>query len=185
METWFTRRGLPLVVRITPLTVTAGAVLEEDGFVRESPTLVMVASPGSSDTPRGVEVAASPSAEWLEAQALLQPVSAQLRPSWEAIIRRIEHPAAFALIRREGLVVAAGLAVAAAPWVGLFEINVAPDHRRRGMGRALSTALLAWARDAGAERAYLQVLADNDPAIGLYGKLGFETAYRYWYLRGT
>ena len=43
-------------------------------------------------------------------------------------------------------------------------------------------ALLAEAQDLGAERAWLQVEAENAPAIALYAAEGFEPAYlyRYW-----
>jgi ribosomal protein S18 acetylase RimI-like enzyme len=174
---------VPPLVRITPLVVAAGAALEASGFARESPTEVMVAPIVASAPAAAVDVASHASAEWLEAQAALQGVPVRLRRSWEGIIDRIARPAGFALARDEFGAVAAGLAVAEPPWAGLFEINVAPEYRRRGLGRVLSTALLSWAHSAGAERAYLQVLADNEPAIALYRKLGFEVAYRYWYLR--
>jgi GNAT superfamily N-acetyltransferase len=66
-------------------------------------------------------------------------------------------------------------------WVGLFDIIVRPDVRRRGFGRRIVQALLGWAARTGAERAYLQVAEGNAPAVDLYGSLGFETAYTYRY----
>src|SRR3989344_2454073 len=46
---------------------------------------------------------------------------------------------------------------------------------------ALGTALLHGAAGAGAASAYLQVRAQNTPALGLYQSMGFKTAYGYHY----
>jgi ribosomal protein S18 acetylase RimI-like enzyme len=53
--------------------------------------------------------------------------------------------------------------------------------RRRGIGRELVSSALRWARLRGARQAWLQVLADNTGAIGLYESMGFRTAYSYAY----
>jgi len=66
-------------------------------------------------------------------------------------------------------------------WLGIFDVVVDPDKRRRGHGERLMRGLLAWGCEAGAERAYLQVMLTNAPALALYRKLGFEEAYPYWY----
>ena len=53
--------------------------------------------------------------------------------------------------------------------------NVAthPDFRRRGVGRALVSALLDYARREKFLRVTLEVRASNAPAIALYESLGF------------
>lgn len=76
-------------------------------------------------------------------------------------------------------------AVTAAPngtkWVGLSAVHVTSDQRRRGLGRAVCDALLAWGLSRGAERAYLQVLADNSSAIAMYAAMGFTEHHRTRY----
>jgi ribosomal protein S18 acetylase RimI-like enzyme len=42
---------------------------------------------------------------------------------------------------------------------------------------------LKWARLRGAREAWLQVEADNEPALGLYRSIGFSEIYRYHYRR--
>jgi [ribosomal protein S18]-alanine N-acetyltransferase len=58
----------------------------------------------------------------------------------------------------------------------LLTIAVAPEARRRGLGRKLVTRFLYQARLRGAERAFLEVAADNPAAIALYESSGFRKA---------
>ena len=58
-------------------------------------------------------------------------------------------------------------------------------ERGRGLGRAVTAAMLDWARAQGSAYAYLQVNADNAPAIRLYRTLGFTDAYAYHYRIGA
>ena len=57
-------------------------------------------------------------------------------------------------------------------------IAVSPDARRRGLGRKLMSRFLYQARLRGAERAFLEVSAENDPAIALYESFGFAAVGR-------
>lgn len=60
----------------------------------------------------------------------------------------------------------------------LLTLAVAPEARRRGLGRKLVSRFLYQARLRGAESAFLEVAADNDPARGLYTRAGFIEAGR-------
>lgn len=51
---------------------------------------------------------------------------------------------------------------------------VAADSRRRGVGSALLTAAIEWARGAGAHKVALQAWPHNEAALALYRKFGFE-----------
>lgn len=55
-------------------------------------------------------------------------------------------------------------------WVN--EVGVGPDHRARGLGKALMTALLDAARAAGCAEAWVLTERDNAPALRLYASLG-------------
>ena len=55
----------------------------------------------------------------------------------------------------------------------ITNIAVSPDHRRRGIGRALLTALIAGMKQRGEERLLLEVRASNLPARTLYESIGF------------
>lgn len=57
--------------------------------------------------------------------------------------------------------------------IGLFGMWVAPEVRERGVGGRLADAVIAWARDAGHARLYLDVGDANEGAIRLYASRGF------------
>ena len=61
-------------------------------------------------------------------------------------------------------------------------LAVHPGWQRHGIGQALMSELIAWAREApSVEKLELHVRSSNEPAIALYRKLGFQEEGR---LRG-
>jgi len=50
------------------------------------------------------------------------------------------------------------------------------DHRRQGIGTALTGACMAWAAGTGASAIRLEVRASNLAALALYRRLGFTTS---------
>jgi N-acetylglutamate synthase len=67
-------------------------------------------------------------------------------------------------------------------WVGLSSVHVAEKARRSGLARTLCEALLAWAADRGATRAYVQVLTENTAATRLYRSMDFTEHHRSRYV---
>ena len=57
----------------------------------------------------------------------------------------------------------------------IFLLYVKPEHRRRGIGKALMGYLENWARAKGDRQIGLQVFQSNTPALDLYHKLGYQT----------
>jgi ribosomal protein S18 acetylase RimI-like enzyme len=66
-------------------------------------------------------------------------------------------------------------------YIGIFDVIVHPDCRGQGYGERLVRALLGWGKQNLAQAAYLQVMANNAPALRLYNRLGFREKYQYWY----
>ena len=58
-------------------------------------------------------------------------------------------------------------------------MRTTPSARRHGHGRRVLAAIAHWARQSGAHHLYLQVDHANTPAIALYERAGFRTAYHY------
>ena len=56
----------------------------------------------------------------------------------------------------------------------LTAVFVAPEWRARGLGRAVSAAVVDWARRRGLDSIRLHVADWNDPGRRLYESLGFE-----------
>ncbi|MEV1024685.1 GNAT family N-acetyltransferase [Streptomyces sp. NPDC050264] len=63
----------------------------------------------------------------------------------------------------------------------VYDVEVAPDHRGRGHGRALMLLAEADSIAAGATRIGLNVFAGNAPALRLYEALGYEPTQHHLY----
>lgn len=60
----------------------------------------------------------------------------------------------------------------------VYRVATLPTHRQMGLGRALMENALQEAQNQGATKAFLEVRADNQPAIGLYLSMGFVQTRR-------
>lgn len=90
----------------------------------------------------------------------------------------IAAPGGFAVSAEQGF--ALGRAIAGE--AELITIAVAPEARRQGTGHALLAAFEAKALARGTETAFLEVAADNIPALALYRAAGWtETGRRAGY----
>jgi ribosomal protein S18 acetylase RimI-like enzyme len=77
--------------------------------------------------------------------------------------------------------VAFGIGVVERDYVGIFNVFVNSEFRRKGYGEEIINTIINTGRKEGAEEAYLQVELKNHPAISLYNKMGFNVLYKYWY----
>jgi GNAT superfamily N-acetyltransferase len=166
---WYRQRGLPpwlaLPERLLPIR-TPGV----------KPTCVMVCpltSPPALSS--SVTMASRPDPAWLAGYGREVPV--------DVLTAVADGELTFASL--EGRAVGRG-AVTTAPdgtrWLGISSVRVAERSRRQGHARALGEALLSWGATAGATRAYVQVLADNDPAVTLYSSMGFRLHHHSRYV---
>jgi len=102
---------------------------------------------------------------------------------YRALLERLHGRAGFAVARAGGQIAAVGLAVAAAPWVGVFSMLTLESYRRQRLAEAVLGAIARWATERGGERMYLQVELENQPARSLYARVGFQPRYAYHYRR--
>jgi ribosomal-protein-alanine N-acetyltransferase len=95
------------------------------------------------------------------------------RRAFEEILE-LEHVRGFVVEDGHGDLAGYAFCSAAADEGEILNLAVAPAQRRRGMGRALLDACLAWMGGRGAATVYLEVRPSNGAAIAMYGEAGFE-----------
>ena len=133
------------------------------------------------DALRAAEAADGP------AIADLQRASFEDRWSDEEVVRLLEGPANLSLIAEpEGRPIGFLLGQCVVDTAEVLAVAVGRDARRMGWGGVLLAGFERVAAASGAERVILDVAADNDPALALYCRCGYETVARRdrYYARG-
>ncbi|MFN8446183.1 MAG: GNAT family N-acetyltransferase [Caldilineaceae bacterium] len=192
VEKFYQERGLPPRYQITPASLPANLddVLAERGYEYFSRTAVMTTelteilshtTPLRLNPEFEVEVSEEFDEDWFALYCQAEQVSFQTSSVRGAILQRIRPPVAFVSLCIEGVLAAIALGVVEKEWLGIFNVETHHDFRRRGAATALARTLALWAQTQNASHAYLQVVANNSPAIALYEKLGFTTLYHYHY----
>jgi len=182
-EAWFAARGLPPRFKLTDGLAAPDDLtdrLAARGYAAVKPTLVMLGPTGGEGDP-AVRLSTAPDATF---EAVFTATAGDPEDGRERLeaLGRIPAPARFARLDVDDAPAAIGAVAVGGGFAGIFGMRTTPDHRRKGLARRILRALLAEAKALGADRAWLQVEADNAPAIALYADEGFEPAYlyRYW-----
>ena len=89
--------------------------------------------------------------------------------------------ARYAYVQSAGVSLAAGTACVSRDWLSVHGMRTLPNAQGQGLGTSLLTAFVGFARQRDISRAFLQVEADNAPALSLYRRFGFATAWTYHY----
>ncbi len=182
-EGYYVAQNLPVVFKLTPLSMQEiDGLLEKRGYEKVTPTNLMTTTLTDRFTcTNSVTISEKISEIWQENYFRLNSILDNQTQTAKIIQGNIQNKVVCAMLEEDGKVIACGLCVIERDYAGLYDIVVDSTFRSKGYGHKICTSLLNYAYQNGAKNAYLQVIADNDPAISLYKKLGFGENYQYWY----
>ncbi len=178
-------KGLSTVFKMTAGSQPAelDAILADRGYRTDRRTSVQLLDLAGREEAPGepLNLPEVASEEWLAAYCRLSGIADRHHSTLRLMLRSIVPARCFASIGSDGRVIACGMGVAQDGFVGLYDVVTDAHFRRQGHGQQLVEQVLAWGKRQGARTAYLQVMTNNAPALALYGKVGFQEAYQYWY----
>ena len=181
----FEAYGRPLTFRMSPL---AGAALsrhlDAEGWSRFDESMVMRMPLTKASVENVIDqIPLKDIGRFVSAALKVHDADPLLRPGLSEIIGAIQPEAGLFASERGDEALATLICVHDGDLAGLFDIATDKSVRRQGHGRQLILSALKWARLRATREAWLQVEADNAPALSLYASLGFEEVYRYHYRR--
>jgi GNAT superfamily N-acetyltransferase len=188
---WYRARGLPPMITLpvplegdSPVRELDALLSERTWVTRSGPAFVMVAdlplTVVTRGLPQGTEFLADPEPDdaWL---ARYHYRGTQQQPLVMRDVLTSAPVQAFTSIRSGREVLAIARLSIADGWAGLTAVEVHPDHRRAGLGAAITAAACAEAITWGVRDVFLQVEVGNAPARSLYERCGFRYSHRYHY----
>jgi N-acetylglutamate synthase len=188
---WYRSRGLPPMIAVPLSLGPSGAGHDLDAALaarnwatRPGAALVMVAdlplgvSRAHVGATREVQVSDEPDDDWLARYHYRG--ADRLPAAARKVLTSCEDQAFVSLRDGDDVHAIARLSVAAG-WAGITAVEVDPDHRRQGLGTAVTTAACEVAESRGVRAVFLQTETGNAPARALYERIGFGYAHRYHY----
>ena len=130
---------------------------------------------------RGIIVSEGFDEHWIKSVIEFNQIEEKDVPTFKKILGNIAREKI--VVRKEvaGEIAGCGYGVIGNGYVGVFDITVKEDQRRKGYGREIVETILREAAKRGVKNSYLQVMLNNPAALRLYKKLGFREKYQYWY----
>ncbi|MBX3568794.1 MAG: GNAT family N-acetyltransferase [Rhizobiaceae bacterium] len=181
----FGAAGRPLTFRLSPLASPRIAqMLDERGWTRFDQSMVMRLALSEEIVADALDqIPLKDVGRFVAATNLVRGLPASSNAGLVGVIDAIEPEAGLFVMEKQGRPVSTAVCVHHGDLAGLFEVVTDASERGKGYGRRVVLSALKWARLRGAQIAWLQVDATNDPARGLYERIGFTDLYRYHYRR--
>lgn len=184
-ECKYFEKGLPCVYKMTE-NVDEGldSSLEKRGYTIEKSADIMVCKIDKNTKLQVEDVKTSfeMTEEWLDGFLKLNGTTDEsMKSTAKTMLSNIQNQVFCVSINEGDTMIACGLGVLENRKIGLYDINVMEQYRRKGLGTKICGAILSEGIKNGANTAYLQVASVNEKAIQLYNSLGFNRVYTYWY----
>lgn len=186
-EDFYKAKHLPTIFKLTSFQLVdeLDKQLENRGYIKIDESYVLTAQLAhiniSVTHSHSVEQSSNPTEEWLNFHFKSKGLSQAHKEAFIHILNNVECDVCYFTIKEEGVVVACCLGTVEDEYVSVYCLETALSHRKQGLAATLLLQLFNWAKQKGATKSYLLVVADNIPALSLYTKIGYNHQYSYWY----
>ena len=178
--------GRPLVFRLTPLAPDLlQSLLVEKKWQAYEESVVMAVDLTKIDM-KNVrdQLALQDIGRWVDAFIELSDAERSLKPGLSEIIGATQPATGLFLSADKNEVPACVVrCVHDRDLAGVFDLVTHKNSLRQGYALNTLYSALLWATRLGARTGWLQVVAENKPAITLYETIGFKEIYKYCYWR--
>jgi ribosomal protein S18 acetylase RimI-like enzyme len=193
IEAFYKARGLTPAFHVTEGSPPhLDGVLARHGYAKEAPCVLMTARADMAAAAARqaldrrhakleLRVSERADAQWLDDFIRLEQFPAKRLKFYEGLCARMPAGTRFFSLHSEGAAIAVATVIGEDGWGGI--VNVAVDARRRGqgIGKRLMADIAEHSLSRQIDRLYLEVMANNEPALRLYMRLSFAPVYEYHY----
>ncbi|MBN2753840.1 MAG: GNAT family N-acetyltransferase [Candidatus Goldbacteria bacterium] len=182
-EQAYQRENLPLIFKMTEIARPGelDSVLEGQGYKKSDSVSVQTAAIAGIKPDIEAEEMVVPDDKWTQEYLKMAGYDIKFMKTVQTLAASTISEKAFMRITVKDETVAVGYAAVEDGFTGIYDLAVTQKYRQKGYGRQMMFNLLEFGRKNGAQKAYLQVIETNKPALALYSSLGFKEAYKYWY----
>jgi ribosomal protein S18 acetylase RimI-like enzyme len=180
-ESWYNLRGLPVTFKLTEASNYLTPYLDLRKYGVRQQVNVQTLDISSFIIKQKINANLCNVDDWIDAYWFITNQPDDTLSIHLSLLNILDTKADFAVITIEDKPVCCGVCINQGECAGIFDIYTSPNARKYGFALELILNLINISKERGNQYMYLQVIADNIPAISLYEKLGFKTQYQYWY----
>jgi N-acetylglutamate synthase len=126
-------------------------------------------------------LAANADEDWIEDFIKIEEHDPIRQEFYSYMFQRIQGPQCYIKMQKNLQTIGIGTAIMKEDWTGLLNIGIDVSMRGRGLSYLLLYKLAEWSAEHKSTHMFLQVVADNKPAVALYKNIGFKPLYQYHY----